>query len=191
MHSLNLGCGNRPIAGWMNLDLGGSANVVCDLRGPIPYPDASVKYVYSEHFIEHLDEVDGFNLMKECYRVLIPGGILRFSCPDLAQYVQAYLSWEKDGRADKEKFTNGVNYLNYAILGEARNDIRYLSPIRNSVDYGHRYYYDEQEMTRKLTAAGFRDIVRCSWRESQHPELRNLEWRPSTRDLIMEGVKKL
>lgn len=188
MKKLNLGSGGHILFGWDNLDLHGRA-IHCDLRKPLPYANASVSFVFSEHFIEHLDEVDGFNLMKECFRVLVPGGKLRFSCPDLKQYVEAYLDWAADSKPEKEKFSNGVNFINYAMLGEAQGGIKYLSPIGISFDHGHRYYYDENEMRRKLLAAGFQNVERCSWKESTTPELRNLEWRRPMRDLIVEATK--
>lgn len=187
MLKLNLGSGCQLITGWHNLDINGG-NVTCDLRQSLPYPNQSVSFIYSEHFMEHLDEVDGFNLMKECYRVMISGGRLRFSCPDLRQFVEAYLNWDKETQSDKVHFTNGVNYLNYAMLGESRSDIKYLSAMNHSQDHGHRYHYDENEMRRKLTAAGFRDVIRCTWNQSQSPELANLETR-SSRDLIVEATK--
>jgi len=188
MKKLNLGSGDHLLSGWDNLDLTGPA-IKCDLRGPLPYPNASVSHIYSEHFIEHLDEVDGFNLMKECYRVLIPGGKLRFCCPDLRQYVESYLDWSKDNKPGKDQFTNGVNFLNYATLGEGRSGIKYLSPIGMSRDEGHKYYYDEDEMKRKLTTAGFHDVKKCSWGISVTSELHGLEWRKPMRDLIVEAIK--
>lgn len=190
MVKLNLGSGSQTIVGWDNLDISGHGTVKCDLRQPLPYSNQSISFIYSEHFIEHLDEVDGFNLMQECFRVLIPGGKLRFSCPDLRQFVEAYLHWDKETQPDKVNFTNGVNYLNYATLGESRGDIKYLSLITNSQDHGHRYHYDENEMRRKLTAVGFQDIIRCQWNQGPTPELRNLETR-SSRDLIVEATKPI
>lgn len=188
MKKLNLGSGEHVIDGWDNLDLVSPA-IICDLTKPLPYADASVSHIFSEHFIEHLDEVDGFLLMKECCRVLISGGKLRFCCPDLRQYVDAYLDWSKDSKPDKEQFTNGVNFINFAILGEAKNGLKYLSPIDTSRDEGHKYYYDEDELRRKLTAAGFCNVIRCEWKKSNIPEFQNLEWRKPMRDLIVEATK--
>src|SRR5688572_30010076 len=120
MKKLHLGSGGNIFPNWDNLDLNGAGGAtVCDLSQPLAYPDGSVSHIYSEHFIEHLDEVDGFNLMKECYRVLAPGGKLRFSCPDLQQYVELFLDWDSASAEDKKLFGSGANFLNYAILGEA------------------------------------------------------------------------
>lgn len=188
MKKLNLGSGDHGLPGWDNLDLVSPA-IICDLTKPLPYSDNSVSHIFSEHFIEHLDEVDGFLLMKECYRVLIPDGKLRFCCPDLKQYVDAYLDWSKDAHPGKEQFTSGVNFINFAILGEAKQGLRYLSGVGVSRDEGHKYYYDEDELRRKLTAAGFSSVVRCVWGISDTPEFRNREWRKPMRDVIVEAIK--
>ncbi|RJR08391.1 methyltransferase domain-containing protein [Candidatus Parcubacteria bacterium] len=189
MIKLNLGSGGHRLAGWANLDISNTAEIRCDLRGPLPYNTETVSYIFSEHFIEHLDEVDGFKLFKECYRVLVPGGKLRISCPDLEQYVKAYLNWKNEARADSKMFNSGTNYLNYAILGEALNGIKYLSPITTSCDHGHKYYYDFDELSTKLQKVGFKDVERCQWKVSTTPQLANLEYRQPLRDLIVEATK--
>lgn len=190
MKKLHLGCGDRILSGWDNLDLHGNNVIQCDLRRPLPYATNSVSHVFSEHVIEHLDEVDGFNMLKEAYRVLIPGGHIRISCPDLAQYVDAYLNWNQASKSsDGNQFTSGVNYLNYATLGEAMAGLRYLSPVGQSTNHGHKYYYDENELRRKLETAGFQNIRRCKIRESDIPELKGLEWRPIMKDIAMEATK--
>jgi len=181
---LHLGCGKNILPNWDNLDLNGP--IACDLRQPLSYSLNSVSLIYSEHFLEHLDEVDGFHLLQECYRVLIPKGILRISCPDLAQYIKAYLHWEQE--PSDPRFTNGISFLNYAILGEAKNGLKYLSPIQQSKDEGHKYYYDEEDLRRKLLKIGFTKVDRCNWGISTTPELSHLETRQS-RNVIVEAIK--
>lgn len=47
----------------------------------LPFPDNSIESIISHHFFEHLSP-DGFiNLIDDCYRVLVPGGILRIIVP--------------------------------------------------------------------------------------------------------------
>ena len=177
--------------GWNNLDLRPRNGVIaCDLTKPLPYPDNSVSYVFSEHFIEHLDEVDGFHLIKESYRVMAPGGVIRIACPDLRKYVEAYLNWDPSD-LDGNKFSSGANFLNFAILGEAKNGIRYMSRIGNSRDHGHLYYYDEPELAKKLIAAGFINPIRCQYHQSDTLELQQLEKRLPMRDMILEATKKM
>ena len=39
----------------------------------IPAPSQSVEMVYHSHLLEHMDQEEGEDLIKECFRVLKPG----------------------------------------------------------------------------------------------------------------------
>lgn len=69
---LNLGCGQRPQAGFVNVDKFGSPDVLWDLEVfPWPWEDSSVDHVEMCHILEHLGQtVDTFfGIIKELYRV--------------------------------------------------------------------------------------------------------------------------
>ena len=89
----NLGCGNQTCPGWLNIDIvcTGPGVVVHDLSTGIPLPDASCEVVYHSHVLEHLKRADAQFFMRECFRVLKPGGILRVAVPDLEQICRQYL----------------------------------------------------------------------------------------------------
>jgi hypothetical protein len=53
--------------------------------------------------------------------------------------------------------------------------------------WGHQFVYDEPELTRLFEQAGFTDIRRMNWRESDIPEFVGLETRPYLGDLILEA----
>lgn len=93
MKYLNLGCGNCYHPDWINVDLHSSDPLVLshDLRKGIPFPDESCDVVYHSHIIEHFWRDDALRFMKECFRVLKPGGILRVATPDLEQICRIYL----------------------------------------------------------------------------------------------------
>lgn len=48
----------------------------------LPFTDATFTFVFSEHFFEHLFMDEAFELFRECFRVLPPGGVLRTAVPD-------------------------------------------------------------------------------------------------------------
>jgi len=54
-----------------------------DLRRGIPFANNSVPYIYSSHFLEHLNYNDSVKLMRECYRVLKKCGVLRVVVPNI------------------------------------------------------------------------------------------------------------
>src|SRR5438445_2136934 len=104
---LNLGCGSRYHARWINIDIvpAGPDVIAHDLRQGIPLPDNSCDVVYHSHVLEHLRRAEAKYLLCECYRVLKPGGILRAAIPDLERICSAYLeklkaALESDSAAD-------------------------------------------------------------------------------------------
>jgi predicted SAM-dependent methyltransferase len=48
----------------------------------LPFEDDSFTFIYSEHFFEHLTPSLARELLRECYRVLKVGGVLRTVVPD-------------------------------------------------------------------------------------------------------------
>lgn len=81
-----------------------------DLRGGIPYPNERFDVAYHSNFLEHLDRRDAEAFLRECRRVLRPGGILRVVVPDLAVQARAYLEALADagagepGAADRHRW---------------------------------------------------------------------------------------
>lgn len=72
-----------------------------DLRDGIPYSDESFDVVYHSNFLEHLSPADAEQLLRECHRVLRPGGLLRVVVPDLEVQARAYLDALGDAKAGK------------------------------------------------------------------------------------------
>lgn len=60
---------------------------VCDLANTaIPFEDGSIDFVYSSHFIEHLDYRERDFVFREVKRVLKPGGLFFFKVPHFSHY---------------------------------------------------------------------------------------------------------
>lgn len=111
MKILNLGCGGeRPKSEsgveWTNMDnlhelfppgtpqrmdLDGEPNYVnADISKGIPLFSDTVDGVLLSHVLEHFDAQDGLLLLKECRRVLRPGGYLLVSVPDASYFKRVY-----------------------------------------------------------------------------------------------------
>jgi SAM-dependent methyltransferase len=56
----------------------------------LPFKSNSIKHAYSSMFFEHIDDVTAENLLREVYRVLRPGAILRVVVPDFMLYLEQY-----------------------------------------------------------------------------------------------------
>lgn len=170
---LCLGSGSAPLPGWTNIDLDGTPDVRLDLGGRLPIADATVLRIYSEHLLEHLSCEQGQHLLRECRRVLAPGGVLRIATPDLTALVHAY---EHDWRDQDwvqwpghEWIDTPARMLNQAMRG-----------------WGHQHLYDEGELAHRLRFAGFTDIRRCDLGRSAHDDLAGLETRADSK-LIFEA----
>jgi predicted SAM-dependent methyltransferase len=164
---LHIGAGPMRLPGWLNTDLiAGEVHV--DLVRRLPFPDGAFAYVFGEHVIEHLSEDEGEALLAEVHRVLRPGGVVRLTTPDLAKVIAIY--------QDRNPEVSRDDYA--AFLGELTGR-RYDAPAQVLNDYlrlwGHRHVYDEDDLDRRLRAAGFDAVVRREPGESEHAELAGLE----------------
>ncbi len=90
---VNLGCGRRYHASWLNFDVVPTHESVRahNLLQPLPLEEASCAVVYHSHVLEHLPKDRAPAFIAECFRVLAPGGILRIAVPDLEGSARAYL----------------------------------------------------------------------------------------------------
>ena len=150
---LHLGSASNRLPGWVNVDLvrpGRALDLYWDLRRPIPFPDSSVDAIFAEHLLEHLPFPAGIRLLRECRRVLRPGGIVRVGVPDLDRYVASYL-----GRDDIIERVRPGRPTRAIALGEPF----FL--------YGHRCMYDFETMRRALVDAGFIKVERSSFGEGR------------------------
>lgn len=111
----------------------------------IPYDDASVSVIYSSHMLEHLDRAEAGSFMRECFRVLEPGGILRVAVPDLMPLASTYVA---GGSADA--------FLSSCVL--ELDKPRGLKARLHHVVFGgreHHWMYDGASLSRLMSDAGF------------------------------------
>jgi len=113
---LNLGCGERFIESWNNIDFVSNSPFVTqhDLNTGIPLDDDSVEVVYHSHILEHFTREKGDQLIKECFRVLKPGGVIRVAVPDLEQLAKQYLNNLDKAVSDNSEM-NDENY-NWSVI---------------------------------------------------------------------------
>lgn len=168
---LHLGSGARLLEGWGNIDINGLGNLVWDLRKPLPIKERRVRFIYTEHFIEHVERSDAALLLTNARQAMVPGAILRVSTPDLRKLADDYVN----GRIVQMPHGSWYPETPCQMLNEA---------VR---DWGHVFLYDETELTALLNECGFSDIRRVAWGESDHEALRGLESRPDFEDLIVEA----
>ena len=163
---LNLGSGFKPTEGWINVDLSEGSDASLDLREKLPFQDSSVEEIYCEHFLEHLSYPDlhdstaweietarspseALSLLRECRRVLVPGGILDVVVPDVESILREYLA------------RHDVPFPMHAWWGPKWCD----TPL-HCVNYvfrqgrEHNTAYDEETLQRVLESVGFVEVRR-------------------------------
>lgn len=137
-----------------------------NLEYGIPLDDESVDFLYSSHFLEHLTKNNAKKLLRESYRVLKKGGILRVCVPDLEYAINLYAQEKKQEMLDKYFFVEeGLGYY-------AR----------------HKYMYDFELMKRFLVESGFSDVQRVAHKQGKTPDIENLDIYPEV-TLYIEAVK--
>jgi hypothetical protein len=85
---LNLGCGDKILPGYVNVDVapsrgGQRPDVLCDLHRLEPFADDSADEVMAIHVVEHFWRWEVADVLREWLRVLKPGGRMILECPNL------------------------------------------------------------------------------------------------------------
>ncbi len=174
---LNLGCGYRPMKGWINVDQarGPEVQIVWDIRRGLPFRDGSCAAIFSEHLIEHVSKEEAQRLLAECYRVLEPGGVLRLSTPDAECYLRSY--------AGDQKFLHHPSFDE-----EIRTALDRVNEMMH--EYGHRWAYDAESLTLALRCAGFSRTVEQEFAQSLLPKMQGIDAQARAfESLYVEAVK--
>lgn len=163
---LHLGAGGNLLPGWLNTDLYDSdpeRNLpAVDVTQGLPFPDATFRFVFNEHLIEHITWEQGLALLREIRRVLVPGGVVRIATPDLAQLLTLTDDhWYVADSAARHPNVRGIS------AGHVINNF-----MR---DWGHQFIYDRSTLRDLLDQAGFADVAERGVGESPYSELRGVE----------------
>ncbi len=146
---LHIGCGGKRIDGFLHIDIMPISGVdyVSDAR-VLPHADGTIEMIYASHVLEHFGRHEYAAALREWYRVLRPGGVLRLAVPDFACCAALYV---EGGLA------RGLSDIIGLMVGGQRNGFDY-----------HRMVFDEPLLTTALQAAGFRTVRRWDWRTTEH-----------------------
>jgi len=204
---LNLGCGLQTPDGWLNVDGSYNARLakypfirralawfnllpadrlstpwsssifIHDIRKALPFPDSSVAAIYASHVFEHLYREEAQRLVRESWRVLAAGGVLRVVVPDLEAIVREYMGERPFGsRTGEAERLCRADLLNQRLL------MRYPTPayrhfLHRIYDswkdfHSHKWMYDAESLIALLEGEGF---VATRQRECQDSEIENIQ----------------
>lgn len=135
---LNIGCGDVPIKGYVNIDKHvATADKIMDALN-LEYKNNTVDEIYSSHLLEHFGKRDVPKALKEWHRVLKYGGKLGMNLPNLEWCLKNWLS-----KPEEEKFGIVLDM----IYGLQTNDGEY-----------HKTGFTKKRLEHLLRDAGFKDI---------------------------------
>ncbi len=170
VRKLQLGAGSNTLDGWLNTDILPNARgvVYLDAKKPFPFADHTFDYIFSEHHLEHLTYDEGMRMLRDCYRVMKPGGRIRIATPDLeallnlytpnkSEIQQKYIKWVVDRVMPRISIYSECFVVNYAF--------------RN----GHQFLYDLRTLRNTMEEAGFVEVTSHRFGHSDEAALRGIE----------------
>jgi SAM-dependent methyltransferase len=137
------------------------------LRG-LPLEQGSCKCIYCCHVLEHLSYEDLKLALRNTFVLLKENGIFRFVGPDLRFYAARYVNDEsaasalefmKDTGLGQEKREKGLREFIVQWFGNTR----------------HRWMWDYPSLEEELIKAGFRNIRRAYFNDSEDPMFLKVE----------------
>lgn len=176
---LNLGSGPRGLDDpkWLNIDGFKDVNVhfTMDFNSRFPFENDKFDGIFCEHVFEHFGLPEGQALLRECLRVIVPGGCIRLIMPDGEKIIRTYCS-EPQMLIKQREVSSGAAM-------EAVNSWFYQR-------YEHQCIYDGKLLESQLKNAGFEQIRRCAFLQGDASKTLLLddpkyEWE----SIYMEAVK--
>lgn len=141
---LHIGCGKKYLPGYKHLDVIPYEHVdfECDARRLDMFADETVAEIYACHIVEHVERGEVAGVLREWWRVLKSGGVIRIAVPDFEAVTRAYMA------------------------GESLMSFQGLIYGGQTYDYNfHHVAFDLTLLRELLEDAGFTEIARYDWRD--------------------------
>ena len=149
MIKLHIGCGKRNFGDdWVHIDKANYPHIKYHIIKFLPYQDKSVDLIYASHVIEYFDREEVLDVLREWYRVLNVGGILRLAVPDFREMAKLYIN--NDFPLD-------------SFLGPLYGKMK----VNDDFIY-HKTVYDDESLIDILGKTGFACVRQWDWRKVDH-----------------------
>lgn len=191
---LNIGCGGRPLPGYINIDQDSLDDMRARYPGVVfddaliienhdifalPYADGSVAEVRADGLLEHLSFKEEPRLLYEVKRVLHKGGVFNFSVPDFEEVCSIWLKAKDDWQGffsdDVEdiKKNHWFGTYTYNYTNRWGYIVATLYGSQNGAGQFHRNCYSEGKIRKMLNYLGFEQIqvTKFLWKGNRDPML--------------------
>ena len=150
MKKLNLGCGDKILPGYINVDVaesrrGFKPDVLCELHRLTPFASNTVDEILSVHVVEHFWRWEVVDILSEWVRVLKPGGTMILECPNLLS-------------ACRELLENPDERSGPGAEGQRTMWVFYGDPAWKDPLMFHRWGYTPRSLAEVMHQAGLVDL---------------------------------
>ena len=189
---LNLGCGGRPLPGYVNVDMDSREQL--QARYPsqtfpedlpiynydifhLPYADGTVSEIRTDSLVEHLSFLEEPKFFYEVKRVLKPGGLFQFETVNFEEAVKLWLAakddWKDFFRNDPEAIASQHWFGNgsYALDNRWGYMTAMFFGSQNGEGQYHKNCYTVGKVQAMLKRLGFADvkITHFRWKGDRDP----------------------
>lgn len=173
--NLHLGSGSSCPKGWTNIDMV-AGDMRMNLCWDLPFADDSINFVYSAHTFEHLDyHTSAPRLLREIFRVLKPGAVVRMAVPDMGAYSEAYVNKKSAFFAEydqaRPEFGSPAGY----VTPMSKVMMMAGSASRPANWFEHKMGYDFETLSSMFIAAGYSSCDRSYFEASEYPLLKDID----------------
>jgi len=142
---------NMSYHGWINsdiIDLNQFASqhrykfLQLDVRQVLPFNEECVDLIYSSHMLEHLTKNEGLFFLRECYRVMKPGAVMRIVVSDAQRLINYY----------QDKQLSMFDEINDGCAGSDFESAKLWSLLFE----GHKIAYDFDGIKSLASSTGFK-----------------------------------
>lgn len=159
---IQIGGGSHMLTGYVNIDIVPPADIVWDVREGIPVPDSVCDYLFTEHFLEHIDYPRSVKkVVADLFRIMKIGGKVVVGVPDSEMAAKSYVNKDYEFKKKAmelwyskrnclEDFNTDIDLLNYHFRDQD-DDPKY-NP--------HMWAYDFEKLTSLLKDVGFKSVDR-------------------------------
>lgn len=171
VRKLQVGAGTHVLEGWFNTDIVPSPPDVfyLDSTRSFAFENSTFDYVFSEHHIEHLTYSEGLFTLRECYRVLKPGGKVRIATPSLEALLSLYTPAPNKIQQRYIRFATDMFLPDVGVYSA-------VFVINNAFhNWGHQFLYDTPTLRGAMREAGFVNVVPATSCESNDSHLRGID----------------